>query len=143
MTKRFGQIATSHLFLIKGNKILLLRRFNTGYQDGNYSVPAGHIEGKETARETMVREAKEEVEIEIKREDLKVVHVMHRNENEERIDFFFTIKKWKGEAQIMEPHKCDDLNWFELDDLPNNIVPYIKQAINCFLKNIFYSEYGW
>lgn len=143
MTKRFGQIATSHLFLIKGNKILLLRRFNTGYQDGNYSAPAGHIEGNETARETMVREAKEEVEIEIKREDLKVVHVMHRNENEERIDFFFTIKNWKGEPQIMEPHKCDDLNWFELDDLPNNIVPYIKQAINCFLKNIFYSEYGW
>lgn len=140
---RVGQIATSHLFLIRGNKILLLRRFNTGYEDGKYSVPAGHIEENESARQTMARETKEETGIEINIEELGVIHVMHRNENEKRIDFFFTAKKWQGEPQILEPNKCDDLSWFELDNLPRNIVPYIKQAINCFLNNILYSEYGW
>ena len=144
MTKeRFGQIGTSHLFLVKDDKILLLRRFNTGYEDGKYSVIAGHIEGNETVRQNIVREAKEEAGIDIDIEDLEVVHVMHRYENQERIDFFLTARKWKGEPRIMEPHKCDDLSWFKLDDLPKNVIPYIKQAIDCFLNNVFYSEYGW
>jgi hypothetical protein len=43
----------------------------------------------------------------------------------------------------MEPHKCDDLRWFELDNLPENTVLYIRQAIDCISKNIFYSEFGW
>lgn len=142
--ERFKQIATSHLFLIKDNKILLLRRFNTGYEDGKYSVVAGHIEPNETATRTMVREAKEEAGIDIDLEDLEVAHVMHRNDtNEERIDFFLMPKKWSGEPKNLEPHKCDDLRWFDLEKLPDNTIPYIKQAIDCFLHNKIYSEHGW
>lgn len=143
MTKRFGQISTSHLFLIQDNKILLLKRFQTGYRDGEYSVPAGHIEENESATQTMVREAKEEAGIDIKAKDLVMVHVMHRRENDKRIDFFFTAEKWKGEPKIKEPHKCNDLGWFKLDKLPRNIVPYIRQAINCVFKKQVFSEYGW
>ena len=92
--KRFKLIPTSHLILTKNDKILLLRRFNTGYEDGNYSVIAGHLDGNETFIQAMVREAKEEGGINIKPEDLEVVHVMHRKEpNEERIDFFISRKK--------------------------------------------------
>ena len=142
--KRFKIIPTSHLILIKDNRILLLRRFNTGYEDGNYSVVAGHLDGNETFIQAMVREAKEEANIDIKPEDLEVVHVMHRKQpNEERVDFFIRANRWKGEPKIMEPHKCDDLSWFELDNLPKNIILYVKQGINCFLNNVFYSELGW
>lgn len=144
MTKeRFGQIGTSHLFLIKDNKILLLRRFNTGYEDGKYSVAAGHIEESETARQTMVREVKEEIGIDVDIDDLEMFHIMHRNENQKRLDFFFTTKKWKGEPKIMETHRCDDMGWFELDNLPDNIIPYIKQAMDCFSRGVVYSEWGW
>ena len=142
--KRFKVIPTVYLLLIKGNKILLSRRYNTGFHDGEYSFPAGHLEGNETLTQAMVREAKEEIGVEISPEDLKLVHVMHRREpNEERLNFFFVAEKWKGNPQNVEPHKCDDLRWFDLDKLPENTIPYIKQAINCFLKGILYSEYGW
>jgi ADP-ribose pyrophosphatase YjhB (NUDIX family) len=144
MKDRFKLIPTSHLVLIKDGKILLLRRFNTGWEDGKYSVVAGHLDGNETFIRAMIREAKEEAGIDIKPEDLEVVHVMHRKcPNEERIDFFIRAKSWKGLPKIMEPNKCDDLSWFELDNLPNNVIPYIKQAIDRIRDNVFYSEHGW
>ena len=140
---RFKVIPTSHLILVKDGKILLLRRFNTGWGDGNYSVIAGHLDGNETFLQAMVREAEEEAGIELSQEDLEVVHVVHRKSNEERIDFFILAKRWKGDPRNMEPHKCDDLNWFEMDKLPENTIPYIRQAIGCFRKGVFYSEHGW
>lgn len=69
---------------------------------------------------------------------------MHRKKpKEERINFFFTTEKYEGKPKIMEPNKCDDLNWFELDNLLKNTIPYIKQAIQNILQNKIYSEYGW
>jgi len=73
--------------------------------------------------------------------DLELAHTMNRKIlNNERMDFFFTAKKWQGEPKIMEPDKCDDLNWLESNNLPKNIIPYIRQAINSILNNIIYSE---
>jgi ADP-ribose pyrophosphatase YjhB (NUDIX family) len=104
---KFKIIPTVYLVLIKGNKILLSRRHNTGFHDGEYSLPAGHLNGNETIKQAMVREAKEEIRVKIKSEDLKLVHVMHRKDaNEERVNFFLIAKKWKGEIKNMEPHKA-------------------------------------
>jgi ADP-ribose pyrophosphatase YjhB (NUDIX family) len=140
---RFKLIPAVHLFLIKDDKILLLRRFNTGFEDGNYSVVAGHFDGGEAATLAMCREAKEEAGIVIEPQDLKFVHVMHRMSESERIDFFFTAKSWTGEPVNKEPHKCDDLSWFSLKSLPTNLIPYVKHAIDCYTSGIPYSEFEW
>ena|SRR3989344_1106282 len=145
--ERHQNIPASYLVLIKDNKVLLQRRFNTGYQDGKYSMVAGHVDKRETFTEAIIRETKEEAGIELKSENLKVAHVMHRNsgteENNERVDVFFTADKWEGNIENKEPNKCDDLSWFDLDNLPDNIIPYIKRAIDCIKNKIFYSEHGW
>ena len=44
---------------------------------------------------------------------------------------------------LLEPDKCDDLSWFSLDQLPDNMIPYVKHAIECFRERIIYSEFGW
>ena len=141
--ERHKIIPASYLVLIKNNKILLQRRFNTGYEDGKYSLVAGHVDKGETFTEAIIREVKEEAGITLQAEDLSVVHVMNRNiESDERIDIFFTAKKWTGNIENKEPNKCDDLSWFDLDDMPDNVIPYIKEAINCLKKKITYSEFS-
>lgn len=141
---RYKVVAAVHLILEENGKVLLLRRFNTGYEDGNYSVVAGHIDENERAHRAMVREAKEEAGIVVKEEHLETVHVMHRRgEDRERIDFFVRAKSWRGEPMNMEKHKCDDLSWFGLDGLPKNMVPYIKFALENIQNRNYYSEFGW
>lgn len=144
MRTNFPYVGSSYLLLIQDNKILLQRRFQTGFEDGNYGVPAGHLDGGETARAGGARETREEIGINIKPEDITVVHVMHRKaSNDERIDFFMTARKYTGEIANNEPHKCDDLQFFPLDNLPENIVDYVKVAIENYCNGISYSEYGW
>lgn len=147
--ERFKITPAAYLVLEKDEKILLLRRFHTGYEDGNYSLVAGHLEEHETFRQTVAREAQEEAGIKINPEDLEVVHVMQRyvvfNDvgARERLSVFIKAKKWKGEVKNMEPHKCDDLSWFPIDGLPDNTIPYIKQAIEHIRNKVFYSELGF
>lgn len=133
-----------HLLLIKDEKILLLRRFNTGYEDGNYSVVAGHVDGNEEIITAMKREAKEEAGIDIDKENLEIVQVIHRKAADgERIDYFLSAKKWQGKIINMEPNKCDDLSWFNLKNLPNNTIDYIRFAIDNYRQNIKFSSYGF
>ena len=54
--ERFKIITAVHLILIENERVLLLRRYNTGYEDGNYSVPAGHVEEDEDVIKAMQRE---------------------------------------------------------------------------------------
>lgn len=144
MSDRFKYIGSAYLFLIKDNQILLQRRANTGFEDGNYGVPAGHLDGEESARVGCAREIREEIGIKIKPEDLTVVHVMHRKASkDERIDFFMVATVWEGEIINNEPEKCDDLRWFPLDALPGNMIEYVEIALRHYLNKVMYSEYGY
>jgi 8-oxo-dGTP diphosphatase len=132
-----------HLLFIRDGNILLLRRFNTGYEDGKYSLVAGHLEAGETVTQTAVREAQEEAGVNIAPENIRVVQVCHRKADDERIDFFVLVESWSGQIQNMEPDKCDDLSWFPLAELPANMIPYVRVGIENYQQGIFYSEHGW
>jgi 8-oxo-dGTP diphosphatase len=132
-----------YIFLIRENKILLARRFNTGYEDGKYQVPAGHVEEGELPSESIIRETKEEINVDLIPEDLECVHVSYRPKHDktgDRIDFFFRARKWKGEEKILEPDKCDQLKWFPLNELPENVTYHVKSAFEMMQKKIFYDE---
>src|SRR5690349_17360667 len=120
---------TVHLWFFRENQILLSRRFNTGYADGQYSVPAGHLDGGESVMDAAAREAAEEVGVNIEPSDMKFSTVMHRMEEDERVDFFVHVQQWQGEPFNAEPDKCDDLRWVDIDQLPVNVVLYVRQAL--------------
>jgi ADP-ribose pyrophosphatase YjhB (NUDIX family) len=141
--ERFRLRSAVYLILLKDNKVLFLRRFNTGWMDGKYSLVSGHLDGNETISQSLIREAFEEAKIKINKKDLIPATVIHRKSDFEYIDFFFIVKRWKGKAVIGEPDKCDKLEWFPLSNLPDNLLPFIKEAIENYKKRVPFFESGW
>lgn len=140
---RFKLVSAVHLFLLRDDEVLLSRRYNTGYEDGNYSVVAGHLNGDEQVKAAMIREAREEVGIEIAPRDLQVVGVMHRRSDDERIDWFLTARSWSGRIVNTEPEKCDRLAWFDVDALPENVIPYVRRALENYRQARWFDSFGW
>lgn len=143
MKERNKAVPSSYLILLKDGKILLGRRINTHYYDGWYSVPAGHVEVNELPTEALVREIIEEIGITIDLKDVRLVHMMYRAKHDEtgqRVDFFFVVEKWSGEITNTEPDKCDDLRWFPIHELPENMMHHVRHALECYQKGIDYSE---
>ena len=132
-----------YLLLQKGRKILFSLRQNTGYENGLYSLLAGHVEEQETATHAMVREAKEEIGISIAEEDLKMVHTMYRRTDRNNIDLFFVCDRYQGEIQNKEVDKCGDLSFFSPENLPQHTILYIAQAIENIINRVQFSELGW
>ena len=152
MTRNRYPVAV-HLLFFRAGEVLLSRRYRTGWRDGEYSVPAGHVEAGETVTAAAVREAREEIGITLDPKDLEIVHVMHRAgdvgadgvlaADDERIDFFLAVRRWQGMPFNAEPQKCDDLTWRALSGLPSNMVPYVRSALERVREGMGYSEFGW
>ncbi len=131
-------IPAAHILFIRDEaEILLIRRFNTGFADGLYGLPAGHVEPGELPVAAAIREAMEEVGVTIAAEHLDIAHV---TATPQRVSFFFRARQWIGEPENREPDKCDDIGWFALEALPDNIVPYIGVAIARIRAGERYSE---
>ncbi|MDE2311788.1 MAG: NUDIX domain-containing protein [Patescibacteria group bacterium] len=141
MAERYKLSSDVQLMLIKDDKILLLKRQNTGYMDGQYGLPAGHLESEESLVSAMIREAKEEAGLELKPEDLVFSQSMHRKSTPDYLTFFFTVENYQGpEPQNTEPEKCSELNWFALDNLPENTIYWVKIGIANYQNGIKFSE---
>lgn len=120
-----------------------MRRQGSGYYDGWYSVPAGHVEAGELPLGGLMREVLEELGIAIDPKDARLVHTMYRTKHDEtgdRVDLFFEVTKWSGEIMNQEPHKCDDIRWFPVSALPENMMHHVKHAIQNIEREVQYSE---
>ncbi|MFG1679442.1 NUDIX domain-containing protein [Nonomuraea sp. NPDC049269] len=138
---RFRAIVDVHVMLVRDGTVLLGKRANTGYGDGQWHLPSGHLEPGESVVGAAVREAREEVGVTIQPDDLKFAHVMHRAPD--RVGLFFVTRKWAGEPYNAEPHKCAELAWRPLGELPDDTIGYPAAAIARVLAEEPFALYGW
>lgn len=145
MGQRFHLVPAVHVLMFSGESLLMLRRANTGYEDGKLSVPAGHVDGNEPVTVSAMREVGEELGIDAAADEFQFAHVMHRRkaDGEERVDFFLALSAWSGEPVNAEPHKCSELVWVERDSLPPDVISYVRLAVESTRSNIRFSEFGW
>jgi ADP-ribose pyrophosphatase YjhB (NUDIX family) len=132
-----------HLILRRGEEILLGERRNTGFADGCWHLPAGHGEKDESATAALIREAGEEIGVDLRSDQVRFVHVMHHRTDSDRIALFFEVIDWDGEPTNCEPDKCAGWQWFPLSSLPTDMIPYAAQALTHYAKGEVYAERGW
>lgn len=143
MSDHYKSLVAVSVILIKDKKVLLLRRANAGWRDGEYNLPSGHLEDNESIIEAAVRETKEECDITVKPMDLHLVHVSHRKTNHAYVDLYFRAYAWHGEPRLTEEDKSDEILWAELDNLPDNTVDFVKEALKQIEDHEIYSQFGW
>ena len=108
-----------------GGEVLLLRRAGIGFADGQLGLIAGKLEPGESASQAAIREVQEECGITVVPENLHFVTAMHRHLGEDEpgwIDVFFAADRWTGDLVNGEPHKCSELVWAPIEDLPADTV---------------------
>jgi SAM-dependent methyltransferase len=132
---RHREIVDVHLLLLRGDEVLLARRSGTGYADGLLHAPSGHLEDGEDVRSGMIREAREEIGLDLAPDELSAALVMqHRAPHgTARIGWFFTADYGSGGEPVnREPDKCSELGWYRLDALPDDMVAYCRAAIDAY-----------
>ena len=128
----------------RDNKVLLIKRENTGHMDGFWAFPGGTLEEIETLDQALIREIKEEVNLDLNAIDLNLSHVLLHYDNTKSIEkfgYYFSATAWTGELKNNEPHKHSAVEWFALDALPENATPWTIQALHGYKNKFRYSQY--
>jgi 8-oxo-dGTP diphosphatase len=138
-----------YCIILRDQRLLLMKRINTGYADGQWSVPAGHVDEGEAAAEAATRELAEETALNVNPDDWRLHAVMHRRTIDRTIiDVFFRVNLLDGEPRNLEPTRCAELRFFPLTGLPELFVPYVRMALRAEVlaqgsPDIGYFQEGW
>jgi 8-oxo-dGTP diphosphatase len=131
----------------QNGKILFISRTNTGYADGMFCLPAGHVEYGESFSEAAARETLEEVNIVVDKKDLRAVHTLQRRKDDPddvRIGILFEADKWSGEPKNREPKRHGEIAWFDEKNLPfEKIMEFQAVALQHIFAGSTYAEHGW
>lgn len=152
VSTRFRVVPAAYLLLLRpggdGEEVLLHLRQGTGYYDGHWALVAGHVEEGESVFAATCREAAEEAGIVIAVGDVEPLTVMHRTLRgggaiEQRADFFFVARLWRGDPRVGEADRAADMRWFGLAELPAPLVPHEHAVLTAYVRGALPSIITW
>jgi 8-oxo-dGTP diphosphatase len=117
--------------ILRDNKILLLLRTRPP-EVGSWSIPGGKVDFGETIEAALVREIKEELNVDS--EVITLLAVTNHILPDEQVHWVSPpfLVKIIGEPTNLEPEKHKDMQWFAVDDLPENLTMTTKEALKAF-----------
>ena len=123
--------------IIKDGKTIIGKRKNS-YGAGQYAFPGGHLEYMESFEECARRETREETGMEIK--NIRFLRLLNfKLDGKHFTDIGFVADWESGEAQLLEPDKCEGWEWRDIDNLPsplfwplNTLLEALKTGKNYF-----------
>jgi len=141
-------IVSPNMLIIRDQKILLLRRAHwaPAWASLWHGQMGKMVEG-ETPRDAAIRETYEEVGVHVNPSLGTIVAVKTRNfQNPELIykdvSLFFVANEFEGEPYNREPRLHDALEWFDINHLPQSMIPVVKFGIEQYLRGEIYGEFG-
>lgn len=136
--------ATMLIITNQEGKILLLKRSGTGWMDGHWGLPGGKVDHGESIKQAAIREAKEEVGIDITKQDLQLALLGHNlSDGNYWMHAIFIVNKYEGTITNAEPHMHSELGWFDIGMLPEPTIATTVGYLNNYKKGNNYAEFGW
>jgi ADP-ribose pyrophosphatase len=131
-------IGCGALIINDNNEVLLLKRTQKTRNEADFwSKPGGGVEFGEKVEDAVKREIKEELGVDI--ELIKFLgftdHII-KSENQHWVAFNYLAKIISGTVQNLEPEKAEEIKWFKLDSLPENLSQTTREPIDVYLKSI-------
>ncbi|MFI5546063.1 NUDIX domain-containing protein [Streptomyces sp. NPDC051815] len=118
-----------------GPEVLLSRRAGPVYASGLWHLPSGHLDPGEDMVQAVIREAREETGVRIETADVTAAVTVHHRPpvgTRSRLGVFFDVRRWSGRPRIMEPDRCDGMDWYPLDALPAPMVAYCRAGLDAY-----------
>jgi len=119
--------------LVDERERVLLALRTVAPEAGCWSILGGKVDFLETVQDCAVREAYEEAGVRVAIERLLCItdHMLPA-ENQHWVSPSYLARIVEGEAYNREPHKSEDLRWFGLDELPENLTMTARNAIAAY-----------
>ena len=110
------------IFNSNGEVLLMRRGPKSKNEIGYWQKPGGEVDYGEKALKCMTREVKEELDINV---DIfgYLPHTDHiiKKDGQHWVAFNYIGKIKSGTPKIMEPEKCDKIEWFNVEKLPRKV----------------------
>ena len=124
--------------IIKDNKTLLVRRNRQPYK-GTWSAPAGFIDYGEHPEEALVREVKEETNLDVK--EYTYFDVLQSRDDPRAMGhfvFLYLVTKFSGKVKINDRKESSNIDWFFFDKLPHIKWKCHKEVLGKLKKGEYY-----
>lgn len=138
MSERHLTASAVYVVLERDEKIFLLRRAHTGWNDGKWILPSGHVEKDESVKTAAVREVQEEAGVHVREEDLVFLHTHYVHDV--YTNFYFKTAVWEGEPSLNEPECSSEVGWFRKDALPEDTVRHVREMLSAVVRAEYFSE---
>lgn len=123
------------VMLIDHEQRVLLTLRRRAPEAGCWSILGGKLDFMEKLGECAVREAREEAGVEVELVRLLCVtdHLLPQ-EGQHWIAPAYLGRVVSGEAQNREPEKTEEVRWFQMDEVPENLTITAHNAIRTYLQ---------
>jgi len=120
-----------YLIGMRDHSILLGKRINAQHMNNHWSLPAGHVMESESIIDAIIRECSEEIGISLCKSDLHLVGSLHQfSDPYDYANYIFKVDLSPYNPVNSEPEKCESLDFFDINNLPEPMAPYIKFIID-------------
>ena len=128
-------------YLIKDNKVVVIKYKKGNKKEGYYDIPGGKIEYGEIPKQTAIREVKEETGIDIKNLKYKGIMTVEYPNRKFIFDTFIS-SEYNGEPQEFEENTSE---WIEINELlqKEKILSNIMILDRFFIKGLIEDKYNF
>ena len=115
------------------NEVLISFRKNKKEYDGYWEYPGGKVEENETLEQAIIREIKEEIDLEISKNCIApLTFAVDQHRGSETILFLYICRKWEGSITSLLDQR---IKWVKPIDLAEYQMPTPNHFLNSILRD--------